>query len=135
MTLNLFLKTSMIWIIIALLAILNGIFRENVLVSNLGQNMAIAVSGLNLSLIVLIVTYLSFPLFGKQHVSTYIFMGLQWVFMTLLFEFIFGHYVMGKSWSTLLQVFDIRKGDLMIVVLLVSLISPLFVARIKNNIL
>ncbi len=135
MAVNLFFKTSMIWLIIALLAIINGIFRENILVVHLGQSMAVAVSGIMLSMIVFIVTYLSFPLFGKQHARTYFFMGLQWVFMTLLFEFLFGHYVMGKSWSTLLQLFDIMKGDLMIVVLLVSLISPLLVARIKNNIL
>lgn len=135
MTVNLFFKTSMIWVIIALLAIINGIFRENILVTHLGQSMAVAVSGIMLSLTVFIVTYISFPLFGKQHALTYVFIGLQWVFMTLLFEFLFGHYVMGKSWSALLQVFDIMKGDLMILVLLVSLISPLLVARIKNNIL
>lgn len=135
MTLNLFHKASMIWLIIALLAVLNGIFRESVLISNLGASMAMPVSGLILCIIVFIVTYLSFPLFGKQNALTYFYIGVQWVSMTLLFEFLFGHYVIGKTWSSLFQVFDIMKGDLMILVLLVSLISPLLVARIKNHIL
>lgn len=132
MTVNLFLKTSMIWLIIALLAIINGLFRENVLVGMIGPNMAVPVSGITLSMIVLIVTYVSFPLFGKHHALTYFVIGLQWVLMTLLFEFIFGHYVMGKSWFSLLQVFDIMKGDLFIIVLIVSLFSPLLVAKIKK---
>ena len=132
MTLNLVLKASMIWIIIALLAILNGIFRENVLVSNLGQSTATSVSGITLCLIVFIVTYISFPLFGRHHALTYFFIGLQWVLMTLLFELFFGHYIMGKSWSDILQVFNIMKGNLFIIVLIVSLFSPLFVAKIKR---
>jgi hypothetical protein len=123
----------MIWVMIALLAILNGIFRESILVSYLGQSMALSVSGITLCLIVFIVTYLYFPLFGKHHALTYFFIGLQWVFMTLLFEFFFGHYMMGKSWSDILQVFNIMKGNLFIIVLIISLFSPLFVAKIKSK--
>ncbi|GIT97710.1 hypothetical protein TSL1_05310 [Sulfurovum sp. TSL1] len=135
MTFPLFLKTSMIWFVIVILAIANAIFRETVLVSLLGQNIAMPLSGILLSLIVFIVTYLFFPLFGKNNILIYFLIGLQWVVMTLLFEFLFGHYVIGKSWSSLLQVFNIMKGDLMILVLLVSLVSPILVAKIKNNIL
>ncbi|MBT8343816.1 MAG: hypothetical protein KJO45_03770 [Sulfurovum sp.] len=51
--------------------------------------------------------------------------------MTLIFELVFGHYVLGRSWSSILKVFDIMKGDLFIIVLFVSLISPLLVAKIK----
>lgn len=130
---KIFLKASMIWFLIAIFAILNGVFRENVLISNLGQSMAVSVSGITLSMIVFIVTYLFFPLFGKQYALTYFLIGLQWVFMTLLFEFFFGHYMMGKSWSDILQVFNIMKGDLFIIVLIVSLLSPLLVAKIKNK--
>lgn len=132
MTFPLFLKTSMIWFIIALLAIVNGIFREKVLVGMIGPNMAMPVSGITLSLIILLVTYLSFPLFGKHHALTYFVIGLQWVVMTLLFEFIFGHYVMGKSWSDILEVFHIMRGNLFIIVLAVSLISPLLMAKVKR---
>ena len=133
MTINLVFKTSIIWGIIALLAIINGIFREGILLSNLGQNMAILVSGIMLSIIVFMVTYISFPLFGKHHVHTYFLIGLQWVIMTLIFELIFGHYVMGKPWSEILQVFNIMQDDLFIIVLVVSLFSPLLVAKMRNK--
>jgi hypothetical protein len=49
--------------------------------------------------------------------------------MTLLFEFLFGHYVASKSWQDLLQVFNVLKGDLFLVVLVVSLFAPCLAAR------
>jgi len=135
MTVPIFLKASIVWFVIAIFAILNGIFRESVLISNVGPNMALPVSGITLSIIVFIVTYISFPIFGKNSALTYFLIGLQWVLMTLLFEFMFGHYMIGKSWSDILQVFNIMKGNLFIIVLIVSLFSPLLVAKIKNYIL
>jgi hypothetical protein len=128
-----FLKASVIWVVIALLAIANGLVRETVLVSTLGPSIALPVSGMLLSLIVFIVTYLSFPLFAKNKSLTYFLIGLQWVLMTLLFEFLFGHYVVGRSWSDIIQVFNIMKGNLFIIVLIVSLFSPLLVAKIKDT--
>ncbi len=133
MTVNLFLKASIIWVIIALFAIMNGIFRENVLVSILGQHMAVSVSGIMLSIIVFILTYLFFPLIGKHHTLDYFFIGLQWVVMTLMFEFVFGHYVMGKPWSSIFQVFNIIEGNLFIIVLVVSLFSPILAAKLKGK--
>ncbi|HSR73436.1 MAG TPA: hypothetical protein VLL31_01205 [Sulfurovum sp.] len=128
-----FLKASVVWFVIALSAIANGLFRETVLLSSLGQSIALPVSGMLLSLIVFIVTYLSFPLFGKHNAPTYFLIGLQWVLMTLLFEVLLGHYMMGKSWYDISQVFNIMKGDLFIIVLIVSLFSPLLVAKIKSR--
>lgn len=127
------LKASVVWFVIALLAIANGIFRETVLVSLLGQNIALPVSGILLSFIVFIITYLFFPFFGKNKTMTYFLVGLQWLVMTLLFEFLFGHYVVGRSWSDILKVFHVMKGNLFIIVLIVSLFSPILVAKIKSR--
>ena len=126
-----FLKASIIWFVIALLAIANGLLRESLLVSTFGQSIALPISGMLLSLIIFIVTYLSFPLFGKHTFLTYFLIGLQWVLMTLMFEFLFGHYVMEKSWSDIMEVFNITKGNLFSIVLIVSLFSPLLVAKVK----
>ena len=133
MTVNLFLKAGIIWVIIALFAIMNGIFRENVLVSILGQLMAVSVSGIMLSIIVFIVTYVFFPLIEKHHTLAYFFIGVQWVLMTLIFEFVFGHYVMGKPWSSIFQVFNIIEGNLFIIVLVVSLFSPILAEKLKGK--
>lgn len=133
MHINLFLKTSVIWFIIAILAVVNGMFRESILVSNLGPANAMIVSGMLLCIIVFIVTYISFPLFAAKNTLTYLLIGLYWVIMTLVFEFLFSYYVLRKSWLTILHVFDITKGDLFSIVLIVSLISPVLVAKMKSR--
>lgn len=133
MTIRLFLNAGLIWIVIAVLAIANGAFRENILVPALGHSFALAASGVSLSILVFTVTCISFPLIARNDTRTYFLIGLQWVSMTLIFEFVYGHYVAGQSWGSLLQVFNIMKGDLFIVVLITSLVSPLLVARLRNG--
>jgi len=133
MTLNLFLKVAMIWFIIVIVAVINGIFRESILVPYFGEAVALPASGITLAIIIFMIIYLSFKLFSKNKYLSYLYIGIQLVTMTLVFEFVFGHYVIGKSWSELLQVFNILEGDLFILALLVSLLSPLLVAKIKKR--
>ena len=113
-------------------AIANGIFRDKILVPNIGHSIALPLSGITLSVLVFLIAYFSVPFFGKNSGTTFLLIGLQWVLMTLFFEFIFGHYAAGKSWKILLQVFNIFKGDLFVIVLLVSLLSPYIAAKLRG---
>jgi hypothetical protein len=133
MTFNLFLKAAVIWFIIAIFAVINGIFRESIITPYFGEAVALPTSGITLSIIIFTITYYSFKLFDKNKYRTYLYIGIQWVTMTLIFEFVFGHYVIGKSWSELLHVFNILEGNLFIIALLASFFSPLLVARIKRE--
>ena len=133
MTMSLFFKVSLIWLVIAGLAIGNGAVREYVLVPIFGEGLALPISGISLSIIVFIITWISFPFFGKHDRLSYVYIGLQWVVMTLIFEFAFGHYVAGKSWPSIIEVFDVMQGNLFVLVLLTSLASPLLVAKLKNT--
>lgn len=132
MTFSIFIKAGAIWFVIAILAVINGIFRESILLPAVGQGIALPVSGIILSIIIFMVTYVTLQLIGNIDYSTCIFIGVQWLSMTLVFEFLFGHYVAGKPWSDLFQVFNIMQGDLFIIVLLVTLVSPLLVAKIRT---
>lgn len=133
MTARLFFNSLLVWVIIAIFAIVNGVFRENILAPVLGKTLALPISGLSLSIIIFVVTSLAFSLINGNDKLTYILIGLQWVFLTLMFEFVFGHFVVGKSWASIFAVFNIVKGDLFLVVLATSLVSPLLVAMIKGE--
>jgi len=50
----------------------------------------------------------------------------------LIFEYLFGHYIVGKPWQEINQVFNIFKGDLFIIVLIVSAVSPWLTAKLKG---
>ncbi|SFM70155.1 hypothetical protein SAMN04487963_3419 [Marinobacter zhejiangensis] len=121
---NPYWNNAAVWLLIAVLAVLNGFLREAILQPLLGARLALPVSGVALALIVLIVTFVCF----RWLAGPYWLIGIQWVVMTLLFEFGFGHYVAGKSWPELLQTFNVLRGDLFVLVLLVSLIAPRLVA-------
>lgn len=133
MTARLFFNSLLVWVIIAIFAIVNGVFRENILAPVLGKTLALPISGLSLSIIIFVVTSLAFSLINGNNKLTYILIGLQWVFLTLLFEFVFGHFVVGKSWASIFEVFNIVNGDLFLVVLATSLVSPLLVAKTKGE--
>lgn len=60
-------------------------------------------------------------------------LGTVWVAATILFEFGFGHWVMGHSWSYLLADYNVLAGRLWTVVLATVLIAPLAVKRIATR--
>ena len=83
MTFSIIFKAGAIWFVIAILAVINGIFRESILLPAVGQGVALPVSGIILSIIIFMVTYVTFKLFGNIDYQTFFFIGIQWLSMTL----------------------------------------------------
>jgi hypothetical protein len=133
MTIKMVFRATWIWLGIVFLAVVNGVIRENIVAPILGGGIALPISGLALSIIVFIVAYFSFSFIGSNGKSTCIYIGIHWVLLTLVFEFIFGHFVAGKSWPDLLQLFNMASGNLFLLVLLVCLFSLCAVAKIKGT--
>lgn len=126
------LKAGLVWICIACLAIANGLIREFLFVPLFGTSAALPLSGLSLGLIIFAVTFIAIGFIGATAKKHCFLIGTLWVLMTLAFEFLFGRFVAGKSWTELMQVFNLIRGDLFLLVLLASFFSPLLVARIKG---
>lgn len=126
------LKTIVIWFVMVVAAIVNGVIRDKLITPILGLNISLPLSGVMLSLAVLLIVYFSIPFFGNRVKLTFLLIGIGLVSMTLAFELLFGHYMLGKPWETILQVFNIIEGDLFIVVLCVSLLSPYLVAKFRG---
>jgi hypothetical protein len=120
-----------VWILFIPLGILNGTVREYVLIPAIGQQLALPLSGILLSCLILLTTYLLFP-FLKTATKYPWRVGSIWVALTILFEFGFGHFVMGKPWNVLLEAYNLKDGNLWIVVVLFILLSPYLASRIKE---
>jgi hypothetical protein len=129
---SILLKATGIWLVIVVAAILNGALREKLLVPLLGSSMALPLSGVSLAILVFVISFMFVPFIDASESKTYIAIGFLWVVFTLSFEFIFGYFVAGKSWREVLEVFNIKKGDLFLVVLCVTAISPWFAAKIRG---
>ena len=125
-------KALAVWFGILFLAIANGMFRESILIPLLGNIPGLVLSGVLLSILILIVTYFLLPWFGPVPVASYIVLGLGWLCLTLVFEFTFGRLIQGKQWSELFDAYTFKDGNIWPVVLLVVAAAPYIAARIRG---
>lgn len=132
MTVTVFIKALLLWIIILVFAVINGALREKMLIQLLGYFPGLIISGIILSCFIFLAAFFSASWYGRLTSSHYWIIGLFWLFLTLLFEFVFGHFIEHKDWADLLQAYTFKGGNIWPVVLVVTLISPWVTARIRG---
>lgn len=125
------LRSIAAWLAIAALAVLNGMFREAVLLPGLGRPAALALSGLLLSSIILLVAIASARWLGLGPAARCLKVGTLWLALTLLFELGLGAALRGLSWAQLREAYSFRDGNLWPLVLAVTFIAPLAAARLR----
>lgn len=127
------LRAIGVWLGLVVLASLNGVIREAILAPRFGDSRAQAVSPILLCGIILLVTWFTLDWIGPQSTRNAILVGLQWVALTLAFEFVVGHYVQHQPWTVLLADYDVRRGRVgMIIVLMVTFVAPLWLGRLRG---
>ena len=127
-----FIKGVGIWLVMVLAAIVNGLFREKVLTPLTGAEFALPLSGILLSLLIFIIAFLLISFIHETTGRAYLMIGLLWVALTVSFEYLFGHFVMERSWQEINQVFNVKAGNLFIAAVLTSAIAPWLVAKIRG---
>ena len=91
-----------IWFIFVVAGILNGVFRESFITPKVGEHTGHILSTIILICVILAVTHLFISDLKINHTETgLLLIGAFWTILTILFEFGFGHYVIGHSWSKL----------------------------------
>lgn len=126
------LKAIGVWFVIVIAAIVNGLFREIVLVPSVGAELALPLSGVLLSVLVLVVSFMLVPFLESSKRIVLIATGLFWVTLTVSFEILFGYYVMGKTGPEIAQVFNPLRGDLFVLALFTIAIAPWLSAKAKG---
>lgn len=120
-----------IWFLIIPLAIINGGLRENILIK-LGS-IALPLSGVILSICIFIMAYLLIPKIKNCKQIDYVIFGIIWFVLTNLFD-LFMYISEGGGVKDLLRSYNFLTGNLWILVVTTTLISPLLVIRIKMKI-
>ncbi|MGD8790785.1 MAG: hypothetical protein PVH05_15000 [Burkholderiales bacterium] len=115
-----------------MLAILNGVMRERVLIEAFGNVSGLFMSGIILSICIFLVALISAPWFGPLGSRQWLLVGMLWFIFTVVFEFGFGRFAQDKAWGELFDAYTFRGGNIWPVVLLVTLLSPWLAARIRN---
>lgn len=111
------------WLVFMITAVFNGIVRVSRLELMLGEYQAHVVSTLLLCFALLVEISVFLDAVGDYSQGWLIALGAMWTLMTVAFEFGFGR-LMGQSWPTLLQNYDVLHGRIWPLVLLVLLLTP-----------
>ena len=120
----------LIWVMIIPIAIINGGFREYVLVKLGG--LALPLSGIILSICIFIVAYLLVPKIKNCVKRDYIFFGVMWFVLTNLFD-LSAYIKEGEGFAGLLQSYNIFTGNTWLLVVLTALFAPTIVMKMKEN--
>lgn len=118
------LKSLIIWLFFIPVAIINGGVRECVLAKVVGEALALPVSGITLSVCIFLTTWLLLFRITKDITSKDSWLiGICWSVLTIAFEFAVG-LAGGNTTSELLNAYDPLTGNLWLLVLLTTLLSP-----------
>ena len=60
-------------------------------------------------------------------------LGLFWLVLTIIFEFLFGHYVMGNPWSVLFHDYNLFAGRVWVLVLIWIAAAPFTLHRVQSR--
>jgi hypothetical protein len=124
-------RAVVVWLLLLVLAVANGFFRESLLVPQMGAGGGRVINTLLLSLLVLGATWLTIRWIAPPTPRLAAAMGFAWLLFTLAFEFGFGR-ATGKSWSELLADYDVLSGRIWPLVLLITALAPWLTGHLRG---
>jgi hypothetical protein len=120
-------RATVVWFAILILAIVNGAFRQAVLVPQMGAVVGHVLSTLLLSSAVVLMTWLLLGWIRPESSRNAWLIGVYWLAATVAFEFLAGHYLFAVPWETLVADYRIDQGRIWPLVLLLTLVAPAIV--------
>jgi len=114
------------------IAIANGSIRQFIYMAYVSEHTAHQLSVISFIILFGIYVWFIIPLLRLDSLRESFFAGLYWFCFTVIFEFIFGHYVMGHPWSALFHDYNILAGRLWIAVLIWTIAAPPVMYHYRN---
>ena len=112
------------WLGLVLLAIINGTLREKGYARLMSELAAHQLSTATALLIFSAYLFMLTRIWPIETLAQGIAIGAIWLLLTVLFEFGFGHYVMGNSWERLFQDYNLRRGRIWLLLLIWTAGAP-----------
>ncbi len=121
------------WFAFPFVAILNGVLREVTYKNLVGDLPAHQISTVTGIIIFGIIFYFIFKKWKIENRDHALILGFIWLVLTILFEFGFGHFIMGNSWEKLLYDYNLTEGRTWSLFLLWLLIAPYVFYKTLNK--
>ena len=111
-----------------------GAVREGVMRPRIGELKAHVLGTLiAVSLMMLVINAFIRWVHGSCSMTDLILIGVLWLITTVAFEFGFFHFVMGRSWETLLTDYNVRRGRIWVLVLATVLLGPVILGTLMKR--
>ncbi len=121
------------WFAFPFVGILNGTLREATYKKLVGDLPAHQISTATGIFFFGIIFYFIFKRWKIESAKHAILIGIIWFGLTILFEFGFGHYIMGNPWQKLLYDYNLAEGRVWSLFLVWVLITPYIFYKILNK--
>jgi len=117
-------RCILLWLPLPFVAIANGILRNAVYQRALATSFAHQVStGTGIGLFALY-AWLVRSWCPLHSLGQALMVGAIWLALTVAFEFLFFHFVMGQTWAELLKAYHIWEGELWVLILIWIFVLP-----------
>lgn len=126
----LFLNALIPWIVMVLFAIASGTIRQHYILPKVGEQKAHVFGTIVFLLLQFIVIHIYITTYCIYETGLLLMTGFFWVGLTILFEFVFGHYVMKHPWKKLIADYNIFNGRLWMLVLINNVTAPLISGKL-----
>jgi hypothetical protein len=126
------LRALIVWLVIVAVESAHGTLRELLLAPLVGDFRARQISVFTGSLLILGVAYIFVRWMRAGSAGKLLAVGVLWLFLTLIFEFGLGLFVLGYSWERVASDYDLSRGGLMPFGLVLLTLAPLIAARLRG---
>ena len=125
-------KYLLAWVPMIFIAIANGLFREKLLASRFNELTAHQLSTVSLIALFGVYIWFLFKIWRPESAQQALMIGVLWLVFTVVFEFLFGHYIAGHSWNKLLHDYNILKGRVWSLILIWVSIAPYLIYKLQE---
>ena len=126
------LKAGAVWFLLTTAEVIHGTIRTLLFAPVVGDFRARQISVFTGSLIIMAIVYLSIRWIGVRRNGSLIAVGTTWLVLTLAFELCLGHFVFGYSRERVGADFNVWRGGLLPVGLLILALSPLIADKLRR---
>ncbi len=129
---SLVLKYGLVWFLLAVVAIANGVVRQSTYGKSMSELAAHQISTFTAIVATGAVVWLIDRIWPIATAAQAFAIGVIWLAATVVFEFGFGHYVAGHSWQKLLADYNVLNGRVWALFLVWIAILPWVILRIRT---
>jgi hypothetical protein len=123
------LRAIGVWVLVIVAEVLHGIARTLLLSPLVGDFRARQIAVFTGSIIILALAVTFIRWIRPSDVREAVYVGVLWLVLTLTFEIAFGRLVVGASWDRIASDYDLLRGGLLPIGLLVLTAAPLLAAK------